>query len=135
MAIVELNSDPTERQLRQFGGVCVVALPLVSWLWLRDPVIAAWAAGIGVLLCGIGLAAPKMLKPVFIGLMVLTIPIGIIVGELAMLLIYFGVFLPLAIVFKITGRDAMDRKPAQNSESFWKERKQPDNVGRYYQQW
>jgi len=80
------------------------------------------------------LLAPRLLKPVFVGLSVLTIPIGLIVGELMMLMIYFGMFLPMAIVFKILGRDALQRKLPENVSSCWQKRAPPSGVRRYYRQ-
>lgn len=135
MALVEFNADPTDRQLKQFGGVCVLALPLVAWLWTGSSGTVLVAAGAGAVLCAIGMVAPGILKPVFVGLTILTIPIGMLVGELALLLIYFGVFLPLGLVFRITGRDSMQRKPASDAETYWEQRTPVKDARRYYQQW
>ena len=134
MALIEFHSNPSDRQLKQFGAVCVIALPLIVWLWSRNTSAAAWAAGIGAVLCVAGLVSPKLLKPVFIGLSVVTIPIGLVVGELAMLLIWFGLFLPMAVLFRILGRDALQRRSAGESETFWQKRHPPSDVGKYYQQ-
>ena len=135
MALIELNTDPSERQLRQFGGVCLVALPLLSWFWTSDLTVTLVAAVIGALLGVTGLVAPRWLKPVFVGLSIVTIPIGLVVGELVMLLIYFGLFLPLAILFRILGRDALSRRSGDDARTFWHKRSAPENVRRYYQQW
>jgi hypothetical protein len=134
MAIFELNTRPSDRQLRQFGVICVVAAPVVIWLWSRSVSAASWAAGVG-LVCGVlGLVAPRLLKPAFVGLSVLTIPIGLVVGEMILGLIYFGLFLPMAIVFRMIGRDALQRKAPENAASFWQKRVQPSSVRKYYQQ-
>ena len=53
MAMFDFNFSPSNRQLRQFGAVCMVAVPLVAWLWTGDAVIVGWAAAVGVTLCGI----------------------------------------------------------------------------------
>lgn len=135
MALLDFNFHPTNRQLRQFGAVCTVALPLVTWLWTKNPQAAGWAAGIGFLLCGVGLVLPRLLKPVFVGLTIATIPIGLVVGELAMLLIYFGLFLPMAILFRMIGRDSLDRRTVStDSATFWKPRSAPSSIRKYYQQ-
>jgi hypothetical protein len=134
VALFEINTSPSDRQLRQFGLICVVAAPLVVWLWTRSLPVVAWGCAIGTV-CGVmALLAPRLLKPVFVGLSVLTIPIGLIVGELMMLMIYFGMFLPMAIVFRILGRDALQRKLPENASSFWQKRAQPSGVRRYYRQ-
>jgi hypothetical protein len=134
MAMFDFNFSPSNRQLRQFGAVCMVAVPLVTWLWTGDAVIVGWAAGVGVTLCGIGFASPQTLKPVFVGLTIATMPIGLVVGELAMLLLYFGVFLPMSIVLRIVGRDSLRRRSPVTGKSFWQERKIPTSVRNYYHQ-
>jgi hypothetical protein len=134
MALFEINTSPSDRQLRQFGVICVVAAPLVVWLWTRSLPAAAWGFAFGTV-CGVmGILAPRLLKPVFLGLSFLTIPVGLIVGELMMLVIYFAMFLPMAIVFRILGRDALQRKLPENVSSYWQKRAQPSGVRRYYRQ-
>jgi hypothetical protein len=134
MAFFEINVTPSDRQLRQFGVICVVAVPFVMWLWTRSIPLVSLAAVPGAV-CGLfGLLAPRLLKPVFVGLSMLTIPIGLVVGELILGLIYFGLFLPMAIVFRIAGRDALQRQAPKEVSSFWQKRVQPSSVRRYYRQ-
>ncbi len=134
MALIDFNAQPTDRQLRQFGVICVSALPTITWLWTQNAVATGWAGGIGVLLCGLGLLLPQLLKPVFVGLMIITMPIGMVVGELAMLLIYFGLFLPMAIVFRMIGRDSLQRRSGHNEKTFWQKRNPVSSIRKYYQQ-
>ncbi len=134
MAILDFNFNPSHRQLRQFGAICLVAVPLVAWLWTGNAVIVGWAAVVGFVLCGTGLFVPGFLKPLFLGLTIITLPIGLVVGEAAMLLIYFGVFLPMSIVLRIVGRDSLRRRSQAGEESHWQQRKQPTGVRNYYHQ-
>ena len=134
MALVDLNFNPSNRQLRQFGAICVVALPALTWIWTRNPIYASWAAGLGIALCLLSLVSPRLAKPIFIGLTIVTIPIGLVVGELTMLLIYFGVFLPMAIVFRIIGRDSLQRRSGVAKTSYWQKRTPVSSIRRYYQQ-
>ena len=82
MKLIELNWNPTSRQLRQFGGVSVVALPLITWVWGGSIDLILTMLGIGGLLAGIGLLVPSMLRPVFVAVSVIGAPIGIVIGEL-----------------------------------------------------
>ena len=134
MALVDLNFNPSSRQLRQFGAICVVALPALTWFWTRNPTNASWAAGLGIAVCLLSLVSPHLIKAVFVGLTIVTIPIGMIVGELTMLLIYFGVFLPMAIVFRIIGRDSLQRRSGVTKTSYWQKRTPVSSIRRYYQQ-
>lgn len=134
MALFEISLKPTDRQLRQFGGICVLAVPFITWLWTDNTNAVKWAAAIGAMLGVLGVVAPRILKPVFIGLTLLTIPIGIVVGELILLTIFFGLFFPMAILFRIMGRDALRRRRPGAATTFWLPRSQPSSVRRYYQQ-
>lgn len=134
MALASLNLNPSDRNLRQFGGICVVAVPLVAWLWTRDTSVAAWCAAGGVAVGAAAWLKPVLVKPLFVGLTIATFPIGLVVGELAMLLIYFGAFLPMSIVFRLIGRDTLQRRQSSSGDSLWQTREKPPSIKRYYQQ-
>jgi hypothetical protein len=135
MAVFRINTNPGQRQLRQFGLLCVVLLPLIAWVWGASGSIIQTTAMIGAGLGLLGIFAPKLLKPVFIGLVLVSFPIGLIVGELVLLMIFVGVFLPMALLFRIIGRDALQRRMSVQSETFWVPRNAPANVRRYFQQY
>ncbi|MGQ0633601.1 MAG: SxtJ family membrane protein [Planctomycetaceae bacterium] len=134
MKLVEINWDPTDRQLRQFGLISLVALPLVGWLWRANAPVLWLLAGIGVLLAGLGLLAPRWLKLPFLVLSVAAIPIGLVVGELALVLIYFAVFVPIGLVFRLIGRDALELRRDSNATSYWRPKAQPRGPASYYRQ-
>ena len=135
MKLVEINWSPSARQLRQFGLICLFALPAVGWLWSASSRTLTWLSGIGAVMAVLGLGAPRALKPAFIGLMLLALPVGMVVSELAMILIYFGVFLPIGLCFKLMRRDALNRSLQPESGSYWSEKKAPANLSSYYRQW
>ncbi len=135
MAVFRINTNPSQRQLRQFGLLCVVLLPLIAWVWGASGSIIQTTAMIGAGLGLLGIFAPKLLKPVFIGLVLVSFPIGLIVGELVLLMIFVGVFLPMALLFRIIGRDALQRRMSVQSETFWVPRNAPATVRRYFQQY
>ncbi len=134
MALFDVNFNPTNRQLRQFGTICLLALPLIAWLWTRSAVITGWAGAAGLALCGTGRVAPTVLRPVFLGLTIVSLPIGLIAGEVAMILIYFGLFVPMSIVFRISGRDSLGRRSQPSEKTFWRERRKPRGAHSYYHQ-
>jgi len=131
MKLVEINWNPTDRQLRQFGAICLVALPAVGWMWGLGTTVVVTLALVGLVLACTGMAAPVILKPIFLALMLVTSPIGMVIGELAMLLIYFAVFLPLGLVFRVVGRDALQRRLDHKRTTYWQAKKQPAGVASY----
>ena len=134
MALVELNWTPKDRQLRQFGVICLVALPLVGWLWGGGLQIVGWLAAAGFTLAVAGLVVPKTLKPLFVLLSIVATPIGMLIGELAMLAIYFGVFLPIGLCFRLLKRDALRLKLNRDATTYWHAKKPPRGAPSYYRQ-
>lgn len=139
VALVEMNWKPAERQLRQFACLCVPLLPLIAWLWSASIWGITITATIGVLLGVVGNIRPRWVQPVFLGLTLITIPLGVVVGELALLSIYAGVFVPLAILFRLRGRDRLRVRVGEGAESvdpesFWQRKSPPKSLRSYYRQ-
>ncbi len=134
MALVEVNWQPTDRQLRQFGCLCLFALPLVAWLWSASLTVIGCCAIAGLVLALASWIYPAAVAPVFIGLMLVTTPIGIVIGEFAMLMIYLAVFLPIGLLFRLLGRDRLQLKKERQAESYWTTKKRPTSVASYYRQ-
>lgn len=133
--LVEMNWSPSARQLRQFGCVCLFALPLLGRIWSGNSQIIVWLLIVGLGLAVTGFLMPKTLKPVFVGLMLIALPIGMVVTECLLLLIYFGLFLPIGLCFKIAKRDALKRSFEKSKKSYWEEKKMPKGATSYYRQW
>jgi hypothetical protein len=134
MMLVEINWKPTVRQLRQFGLTCLVALPTLGWLWGGSGPVIGWLAAVGLGLALAGLIWPRSVRPLFLALMIVTIPIGTVVGELAMLLIYLAVFFPMAIIFRLMKRDALQRSFDRQAASYWQPKECPRPPASYYRQ-
>lgn len=135
MALLEINTNPTHHQLRQFGWISCLALPLLVWLWVGTLLAVTIAAGNGLVLALIGQIVPQWLKPLFVVLALISMPIGLVVGELLLLLLFLLVLTPIAMVFRLIGRDALSRKRPKDASTFWIDRKPVTNVRRYYRQW
>lgn len=134
MALIQTNWNPTNRQLRQFGCICLVVLPLLGWLWSASSTVLTVLFAIGVLVAITAWLFPKAVLPVFLALMLITTPIGMAVGELAMLLIYLAVFLPIGILFKFLSRDRLQLRLDRKATSYWQRKHQPRSVASYYRQ-
>ena len=144
MAAIHVNWNPTDRQLRQFSGIAVVGLPLVGWLFSGRPGPATWhlgqaalvggLAGAGGLLALAGLLRPRLVRPVYLAAAVLTFPLGLVLGEVILLLIWAIVFVPVALLFRLLGRDALDRTLQRDKETYWRPKARPPDVRSYYRQ-
>jgi hypothetical protein len=71
----------------------------------------------------------------FVGLSLIAAPFGMVVSELLLLLIFFGLFLPIAIVFRWLQRDALQRKVEIDRQSYWSDKNQPTSIDSYYKRY
>ena len=97
-----------------------------SWEWSppRWPTSAAGRRSRPLLDRRGGLPTPRRwrpiaLKPVYLGLTLATWPIGWVVSHLALAVVYYGVITPIALVFRLIGRDAMNRRFDRDATTYW----------------
>ena len=139
MAIVEINWRPDRRQLRVFGAACLLALGGVgSWVYLKGSVVGVELSSAAAARLAFGLwfaaLAPAALRPLYVCLTALALPIGMALSYALLALLFYGLFTPVALVFRLVGRDALCRHFDPGAESYWVRREQADDVSRYFQQ-
>jgi len=138
MALMEIEWHPTGRQLRVFGisglGASILAALILYFVWGVGTfwVAIAMAAGAGVFLCSlISQAATRLL---YVGLTLVAMPIGLVVSFLLLAGFYFLFLTPLALLFRLTGRDALRRKVEPQARSYWVAHHPAENMERYLHQ-
>jgi hypothetical protein len=119
----EVPTRVPERTLRQFAGLCLAIFGgLFALSWYRHqhaPNLAGWIAGAMAMLIGmLGLIRPNAIRPVYLGAMALTKPIGHVVGLALLAVVYYGMLMPLALAFRLAGRDGLGRY-RRRGESYW----------------
>lgn len=127
----DLNLDPDRRTLRQFGWVALVGfggIALVAWMgWLpflealgaaREEVVGG-LLGVGVVTAVLGQVAPDANRPLYVAMSVAAYPVGWAVSQALLALMFFGLFAPVAIVFRWTGRDPLHRRLDRRAASYW----------------
>lgn len=134
MSLVQANWQPTHRQLRQFGVLCAVALPCMAWLWSLSAMWFTVLSVAGVLLVLLSWYLPAAVAPLFIGVMLITLPIGLVLSEIVLLLVYALVFVPIGMAFRCLGRDRLERHFDRNCDSYWKPKLRPRSLASYYRQ-
>lgn len=137
MRWADLPFHPSDRTLRQFAGLWIVFFAgLGLWQLLgRQRLAAGLALEILAFAVGpVGLVRPRWLRPVFVGWMVLAFPIGWLVSHLMLAVLYYGIFTPLGLAFRLAGRDALALRPRPDQESYWSPKPAPEDVRRYFRQ-
>ena len=141
---MKLNRNPSPRQLRQFALAALVAMPLAAWMLVGRPLGDAWQpvhtwiiallAAAGAAMVVLSFVAPRMLRPVFVAASLVTLPIGLVVGELLLAVIYYLVFTPVAVFFRLVGRDALELKIDRTAKSYWRAKPRPRDAASYFRQ-
>lgn len=134
MPLLDINLTPSQRQLRQFGVVTFVVLPLIGWVWGTGVKATLVMAMIGFAIAVMGWLKPRVISPLFVALMLAAAPIGLVVGELSMLAIYGLIFVPLGLLFRIFRRDPLRRHIDQDKETYWESIAPVTDVSSYYRQ-
>lgn len=139
--MIKIDFNPPEKQLRQFGLIALFGFPLVGLMisgnflgdWLHTTFWVLLAVGVVTYL--LSLVNAKLVKPIFIGLMIVALPIGLAISFVLMGLIYYGMMTPLAIVFRLTGRDKLNRKLDPDAKSYWHVRETAPTPASYLKQY
>jgi Saxitoxin biosynthesis operon protein SxtJ len=141
------NWNPDRKTLRQFAGLWLVFLVGVglfrAWRgggfepdhpfgfegpWLVPIVLWGMAVVAGVP----GLFAPTLIRPVYVGLMALSFPIGWVISHALLMLVYFGLFSVFGLVFRLVGRDRLGLRLDRRRQTYWMDREPRSNPSRYF---
>ena len=128
---------PTRQTLRQFAGLWIAFFGGFA-LWqavMRGNASLATVLGALALTVGpVGLVRPDWLRPVYVGWMVLAFPIGWTVSLAITAVLYYGLFTPIGLVFRMIGRDPLHRARRPGLETYWSPKPEPADPRRYFQQ-
>jgi hypothetical protein len=138
MSMVEINWDPNPKELRFFGIIALIATALISSvLYLLKDLGIQWiliitGTGFTIFLCS--LISGKLTRMIYIGLTLVTLPIGWVVSFLLLAIFYFLILTPLGLAFRLIGRDTLHRNFNSKAESYWLRRNPPNTIDRYFHQ-
>lgn len=135
--MIDLNLNPTLRVLRQFAGTWLVVFgAFAASQWMRGNAVGAVALGmVAVIVCLAGVLRPRSIRWLFVASSVAAFPIGWALSQLMLIALFVGVITPVAIVFKLIGRDRLWRARQSAHESYWKPKATTADMGRYLRQY
>ena len=128
----------TDRVLREFAVLWLAvfgALAAYHGLGHGRHSTGAILAGLALTVGLLGLAKPGAIRPLFRAMLAITRPIGLVVSNMLLAILFYGLFLPIALLFKLAGRDALNLKNVPNKESCWMPRPPVTDVRRYFRQY
>ncbi len=138
MPLMEIEWHPSDRQLRVFGvsglAASILAALILHFAWGLAAIwmLAVVMAGAVIFLCS--LLSPAAARVLYVGLTLVAMPIGLVVSFVLLAAFYFLLLTPLALVFRLIGRDSLRRKYEPDAKSYWVAHKPNDNMERYLHQ-
>jgi hypothetical protein len=133
----DIQFDPTRRTLRQFAGLWLVffgGMALWQALARKNPNLGLSLGALALVVGLAGLTRPEWVRLIYVGWMILAFPIGWTVSQVVLLIIYFGLFMPIGLVFRLIGRDPLGRARRAGVESYWTPKPAPAGVTSYFKQ-
>ncbi|MCH7591561.1 MAG: hypothetical protein IH989_02115 [Planctomycetes bacterium] len=138
MAIAEINWNPTTRDLRQFGMIWLpaflVLVGVIAFYYGESMSAAVAPAALALTAAVTGYLRPCAIRPVFVGLMGLTFPIGWVVSHAIFLFVFYFVVTPIGLLMRLAGRDALERKLDRTASTYWQPYQQETSRARYVRQ-
>lgn len=144
--LAQLNLQPTTKQLRQFGFIAVIAFAVLGGVvhWKgglfgldfgESAQAVTYAFGIaGGLSALFSLVWPAANRPLYTILSLVAFPIGWVVSHAVLAFLFFGILTPLALFFRLTGRDSLERSWEPNRKSYWVDMRPPRDNRDYFRQ-
>jgi predicted membrane metal-binding protein len=121
---------PTDRSFGfTFAAVFAIA---GAWLMWRGSRYGLPALGIAVVFAAIALVAARLLHPLNVVWMHFGLLLNKIVSPIVLGVIFFGIFAPIGLFFRITGRDALRRSFERGLPSYWIDRTPPGPDGKSF---
>jgi len=138
MALITVNTNPTKRELRQFGFIWLgflIFFGLVAWFKFDNHPVAQglWIASVVVPV--IGWFVPPFMKAVFVGMSYAAFPIGFVVSHVILAMVYYLVLTPIGILMRLFRYDPMRRQLQPDSPSYWIKREPHPDPKQYFRQY
>ncbi len=138
MSLIEINFRPEKSQLRSFGFIAVIACGLIfAFLLLYKKIalpLSAVPLFVGIIIFLSSLFSYRLTRLFYLALMFLALPFGLAISFLLMTAFYLLIITPLALLFRIAGRDALNRSFDMKAKTYWIAHRQCDSNERYFRQ-
>ena len=136
--MISVDWNPSRQTLRTFAiGLCVLATAYSGWLWWGDRLVGyrAVLAAVAGILGIVGVISPNLLRWIYVIWMVLAFPVGWMVFQVSLVVLYFGVFTPFGWIMRLGGRDPLDLKFDSAAESYWHPYRGSKDPRRHFRQY
>jgi hypothetical protein len=122
--------------LRQFAGLLIVfAGGILIWRGVTGQ-LGPWTKGLGgaaIAIGAIGAVWPAVVRPIFTAWMIAAFPIGWTISKVTLGALFYLVFTPVSLVFRLMGRDTLALR-RRGGASYWMPKAQSKSGEEYLRQ-
>ena len=132
-----MATAPDRRTLGQFAeaGTFLLGMVAAPWELIRGrPTVAAIFWGLAVALRLVGWVRPGLLRWPYLGLTLLTRPIGWLVGNVLLALVYYLVVTPIGLALRLRRYDPLNLSFDREAETYWEPYNPDQGTERYLKQ-
>ena len=145
--LVEINFNPDTNTLRQFGVIAFVGFGALGALAYYEMLVFSFGLGearlpvatgfvaLGSVALLFSLVAPRANRLLFVGFTLLAFPIGFVLSYLIMGALYFLIIGPIAVAFRLFGRDSMHRAYDPDAPTYWSTARPARDKESYFHQY
>lgn len=138
MALLKVNWHPTHKELRSFGNIALIATVLISvLLYAIKGLGPRWTlpiSAVGLIIFVASRISIKLTRIIYLGLTMLTLPIGLAISFILLAAFYYMVITPIGLVFRLIRRDPLYRRFNNTTDSYWLSRPPTKTLDRYFRQ-
>lgn len=134
----EIQFRPADQTVRQFARLWIAffgGIAVYQGCFRERTTVALTLGAVAAVVGLLGLVAPRVVRPIYVGWMVAAFPIGWVVSHLILALIFYGLFTPISLFFRLIGRDALQRGPRPDLDSYYLPKPTPADPALYLRQY
>ncbi len=138
MAIVDINWNPSKKELKVFSLLLIVFFAIVAWLAHgkgESIETASLIAGGGAVVGIAGVLSPAFIRVVYVVWMAAVFPIGFVVSNVVLAVVFYGVVWPIGLLTKLTGKNALQLDLDREAKTYWNVRQSVKDPRRYFRQY
>jgi Saxitoxin biosynthesis operon protein SxtJ len=138
MALIKIDDNPSDRDLRQFAAIWfplfwVLAGALLYWK-TSNAAIASLIVAAGVLIGAVGAWRIAFIRPVYLIWMYAAYPVGWTVSHILLASIFYLVVTPIGLVMRLFGYDPLQRRIDRSASTYWEPLEQIRQKSDYFRQ-
>lgn len=145
--MIHVDWKPDKKKLGGFAIVSVVAFgALGMWCYLGKDILNFEAPDqvaetVGMVLGGLAIYSvicrgvdSRGMIPIYYVLTVISVPIGFMLSHIIMGFLFYIIFTPIALYFRLIRRDVLNRRFEPEAATYWNQRPSHVAVKRYFRQ-